>query len=351
VNPVLDVHHLSMAYRTRRGPLQALDDISLSLAKGESLGLVGESGCGKSSLVRTILRLLPPSAEITSGRIDFDGDDLATLAEPRMRRIRQERIALVTQSAMNALDPVYRIGDQIVETIRIHRKVTRAQAGHRAAELFDLVGLDPSRLASYPHQLSGGMKQRCIIAIALALDPDIVIADEPTTALDVIVQDRILRKMRSLQRERGDSMIYVSHDISVIAETCDTVAVMYAGEIVETADVHSFFDDAHHPYTMGLQNAFPHIDEVDTELISIPGHPPDLLSPPRGCRFAPRCPFVQEICVEVRPRLVTVDHGHAAACHFTDRAAEFRDAARRPETWSAVAERLLRGGTGDAVTE
>lgn len=259
-----------------------------------------------------------------------------------MRDIRLERIALITQSAMNALDPVYKVGDQIVESIRAHRKMSRRQAWARAEELFILVGLEPKRLSSYPHQLSGGMKQRSIIAIAMALDPDIIIADEPTTALDVIVQDQILRKMRQLQRDRGDSMIYVSHDISVIAETCDQVGVMYAGEIVESADVDSFFYDAHHPYTMGLQNAFPQIHETPAELISIPGHPPDLLDPPQGCRFAQRCPFVQDICLEKRPALSQVKPGHSAACHFIDEAPQFREIAQQPETWRVVAERQYR---------
>ena len=339
MSTVLSIEGVTLEYRIKRGALRALEDVTLSLNKGESLGLVGESGCGKSSLVRTVLRLLPPSAAITSGSIVFDGRDLASASESHMRSIRLDRIALVTQSAMNALDPVYRIGDQIVETIRAHRRISRKRARDRAAELFEIVGLDPERLSSYPHQLSGGMKQRCIIAIALSLDPDIVIADEPTTALDVIVQDRILRQMRALQRERGDSMIYVSHDISVIAETCDKVAVMYAGEVVEYADVHAFFDDAHHPYTMGLQNAFPQLEQDVAELIAIPGYPPDLLDPPTGCRFAERCPFAETICSEQRPRLVEVAPGHSAACHFVDRAASFREVAQQPSTWRAVSER------------
>ncbi len=339
---LLDIKGVSVAYRTRRGVVMALDGVSLQLRRGHSLGLVGESGCGKSTLVRAILRLLPSNGRITAGSIAFGGLDLVSLSEKEMRSVRLARIALVAQSAMNALDPVYRVGDQIVETIRAHRKVSRAEARTRARELFVLVGLDPERLSAYPHQLSGGMKQRCIIAIALALNPEIVIADEPTTALDVIVQDRILRQMRSLQRERGDSMIYVSHDISVIAETCDQVAVMYAGEVVETASAHGFFKDPHHPYTMGLQNAFPEITDAVTELVSIPGHPPDLARPPHGCRFAPRCPFAQEICRRERPSLVEVAPGHDVACHFWERATEFREASRDPTTWSAVSERQYR---------
>lgn len=336
---VLSVQQLSMEYKTKYGALRALDHVSFTLQKGQSLGLVGESGCGKSTLIRTILKLLPTNGVITSGHIVFDTQDLTNLPEHVMRELRLERIALITQSAMNALDPVYRVGDQIVESIRAHRKMSQRQAWSRAEELFVLVGLDPKRLSSYPHQLSGGMKQRSIIAIAMALDPDIVIADEPTTALDVIVQDQILRKMRQLQRDRGDSMIYVSHDISVIAETCDQVCVMYAGEIVESADIDSFFYDAHHPYTMGLQNAFPQIHETPSELISIPGHPPDLLSPPQGCRFAQRCPFVQDLCHEKRPALSQVKPGHSAACHFIDQASQFREIAQQPETWRMVADR------------
>lgn len=339
---LLSVHQLSMEYQTKYGALRALDKVSLTLEKGQSLGLVGESGCGKSTLIRTILKLLPKNGLITSGHIHFEEQDLTHLPEKSMRAIRLERIALITQSAMNALDPVYKVGNQIVESIRAHRKMSRRQAWVRAEELFTLVGLEPKRLSSYPHQLSGGMKQRSIIAIAMALDPDIIIADEPTTALDVITQDQILRKMRHLQRDRGDSMIYVSHDISVIAETCDQVGVMYAGEIVEFADIDSFFYDAHHPYTMGLQNAFPQIHETPTKLISIPGHPPDLLSPPKGCRFTQRCPFVQSVCHEKRPLLTKIKSGHLVACHFADQAPQFREVAQRPETWHIVAERQYK---------
>jgi peptide/nickel transport system ATP-binding protein len=339
---LLHVRELSMEYVTQRGTTKALDNVSFDLERGESLGLVGESGCGKTTLVRTLLRLLPSNGRVTSGSVVFDGQDVLTLSAEHMRRLRLERVALVTQSSMNSLDPVYRVGDQLVEGIRSHRRSTRREAWERVEELFVLVGLNPDRLTSYPHQLSGGMKQRVIIATALSLEPELIIADEPTTALDVIVQDKILRQMRTLQQQFGNSLIYVTHDISVVAETCDKVAVMYAGRIIEYSGLRQFLAEPLHPYTMGLQHSFPAIASADEQLISIPGYPPNLRSPQVGCSFAERCPFAQAICLEVVPPLKEFAEGHASACHFSGDAEELRAVAATADAWSD-APRAARG--------
>jgi oligopeptide/dipeptide ABC transporter ATP-binding protein len=258
------------------------------------------------------------------------------MREEEIRKIRWKEISMISQSAMNALDPVYRVGDQIVEAIRAHEPVDRATALERAAGLFEVVGLERKRLRDYPHQLSGGMRQRSIIAMALALNPSLIIADEPTTALDVIVQDQILQQIKELRREWGSAMIFITHDISVIAETCDAVAVMYAGKIMEYGGTVRIFKEAYHPYTLGLQNAFPSIDAHQPQLISIPGFPPSLIDPPEGCRFRPRCPFGAERCLDEPPAL-EVQPGHRVACHFPNRVEEFRQLAPRGETWQEAA--------------
>jgi oligopeptide/dipeptide ABC transporter ATP-binding protein len=337
---LLEVKDLRVTYRTTQGEAQAVDSVSFSLQAGENLGLVGESGCGKTTAAKALLRLLPPNGEITKGEIWFQGRDLVPLPEEELKHVRWKAISMISQSAMNALDPVYRVGDQLVEAIRTHENVTKATARERAGQLFEIVGLERKRLRDYPHQLSGGMRQRSIIAMALALNPMLIIADEPTTALDVIVQDQILQKIKELRQEWGSAMIFITHDISVIAETCDTVAVMYAGKVMEYASTRRIFKQAYHPYTLGLQNAFPSIDVHQPQLISIPGFPPSLIQPPQGCRFRPRCPFATEQCHQ-EPPLVEVDPGHQVACHYTDKVDVFRQLARREETWQQVSERII----------
>lgn len=337
---LLGVRDLAIHYRTAAGPVQAVDGIDFDIRSGEALGLVGESGCGKTTAAKGMLRLLPPNGEIPRGRIDFGGRDLVPLGEEVMRRVRWKEIAWISQAAMNALDPVYRVGDQIVEAMQAHITIDRKEAWAHGETLFRAVGIDPSRLHAFPHEMSGGMKQRAIIAMAMALDPALVIADEPTTALDVVTQAQILARLGRLRRERGMSLLFITHDISVVVQTCDRVAVMYGGKIVETGPVRSVFREPFHPYTMGLTNAFPTLEGAQRELISIPGTPPNLLDPPAGCRFAARCPFVQERCLAETPELRGVEGDHATACHFPDKAEEFRQIAARNETWAKVGLRL-----------
>lgn len=341
---LLTVTDLAIHYRTGAGPVRAVDGIDFSIRPGEALGLVGESGCGKTTAAKAMLKLLPPNGDVARGRIVFAGRDLAPLSEDEMRKVRWKDIAWVSQAAMNALDPVYRVGDQIVEAMQAHIEISKTDALAHGAELFRAVGIDPGRLSAFPHEMSGGMKQRAVIAMAMALDPKLVIADEPTTALDVVTQAQILARLARLRRERGMSLLFITHDISVVVQTCDRVAVMYGGRIMETGPVRAVFGAPIHPYTMGLTNAFPTLEGARRELISIPGTPPNLLAPPKGCRFADRCPFRQEICVEVSPPLQALDGDRAAACHFPEKAEEFRAISSRNTTWEKVGERL-----GEAV--
>ena len=296
---ILSVHDLTMHYTTRKGDVSAVDGVSFDLAKGQSLGLVGESGCGKTSIAFSLMRLLPENGIIKDGYIMIDGKDLVAMDYEEVLRYRWNKIAMVFQAAMNALNPVYTVGDQIIEAIELHLgDVTREVARERIAGLFNLVGLDPALMDRYPHEFSGGMRQRAVIAMALSCDPDIIIADEPTTALDVIVQDRILKRIRTLQKELNMAMIYISHDIAVIAEVSDRIGVMYAGRMAELADATDIFERPMHPYTYALIGAFPSIKGKRRELKTLPGEPPDLLDPPPGCRFHPRCPYATDICRE-----------------------------------------------------
>jgi len=332
---ILELKDLSVCYHSMDGPVWAVDHVDLKLGVGENLGLVGESGCGKTTIIKSIMQLLPRNSE-THGEVLYKGDNLLKYSNAEIRKIRWNKISMVAQSAMNALDPVYRVGNQIVEAIREHRDMSKDEAWKQAERLFALVGVGKERLHDYPHQFSGGMRQRAVIAMALALSPDIIIADEPTTALDVIVQAQILNKIRELQREINNSMILVTHDISVVAETCDKIAVMYAGKIVEYGDVIEVFERPYHPYTMGLKNAFADVKGEQFELISIAGHPPNLLNPPEGCRFADRCPFATDLCREEAPESVEVADGHMVACHHIDRVEEIRTDALKSETWVKV---------------
>ncbi|CAN5796642.1 ABC transporter ATP-binding protein [soil metagenome] len=337
---LLNVADLAVHYRTRAGAVRAVDGIDFAIAPGEALGLVGESGCGKTTAAKAMLKLLPPNGLIAAGRIDFAGRDLVPLTGEAMRRVRWKEIAWISQAAMNALDPVYRVGDQIVEAMQAHRTIDKPAAWAHAETLFRAVGIDPARLRAYPHEMSGGMKQRAVIAMALAREPQLIIADEPTTALDVVTQAQILARLARLRRERGMALLFITHDISVVVQTCDRVAVMYGGRIMETGPVRAVFGAPYHPYTMGLTNAFPTLAGARRELISIPGTPPDLLAPAPGCRFAARCPFAEDVCRAEAPPLGPVAAGRAAACHFPERAEAFRATAASNEAWEAVGRRL-----------
>ena len=339
---LLRIEQLSSEYKTNRGNLKAVNDVTFEVKKGEALGLIGESGCGKTTLVKSLLRILPDNGQITSGQVFFNDIDLVSLPEVKMQKIRSKHISFIAQSAMNALDPVYRVGNQITETIMAHKKISQKKAWVKAEELFTLVGLEPKSLKAFPHELSGGMKQRVIIAMALSLDPELIIADEPTTALDVIVQDHILREMSSIHSERGYSLIYVSHDIYVIAETCDRVAVMYAGEIVELCDINAFFLEPCHPYSMGLQKAYPTIADSKEDLTSIPGYPPNLLHLQQSCSFSERCPFSQDVCITSPPAFHKINDGHYVRCHFFDSAKNNRVIANDSSTWLEVKYRQLK---------
>ena len=329
---LLEIDNLRIAYRTKRGQAHAVDGVSLSIAPGEYLGLVGESGCGKSTIAKAILGILPANGRIAGGAIHFGGRDLGAMGAAEMRAMRWRHIALVPQSAMNGFDPVYTVERQIDEAIRYHADMPAEARRRRIEELFAMVGLEKSRLEDYPHQFSGGMRQRAMIAMAMVLDPDLIVADEPTTGLDVIVQDQIMRRIREIHERQNKTMLLITHDMAVVAENCDKIAVMYAGRVVEYGG-ENVFRTPFHPYTLGLCNAFPDLDARGSELISIPGSPPDLVEPPEGCRFAARCPFATDLCREREPELIEVGPGHVAACHYVSRADEFRRRAKHAETW------------------
>lgn len=312
---LLTVENLTMHYSTRAGDVSAVDGVSFSVARGESIGLVGESGCGKTSLAGSLLKLLADNAEITRGRLVFQDTDLVPLSESEMRHFRWRHIAMVFQAAMNALNPVYTVGDQIIEALEQHLPaMSYQQARARVTELFQMVGLEPRLMDRYPHEYSGGMRQRAVIAMALSCHPDLIIADEPTTALDVIVQDNLLRELKELQRKIGMSMIYISHDIAVIAEVSDRIGVMYAGRLVELAAADAIFHHPLHPYTAALMASFPSVTGPKRELSVLGGEPPNLLNPPKGCRFHPRCPYATERCRTETPPFRDHGGGHFAAC-------------------------------------
>jgi len=329
---LLSIQDLRVQYRTDRGVARAVDGASFDVPKGAVVGLVGESGCGKTTAVRAIMRVMPGNARIVGGRILFDGVDLVGLGERDMAARRWREISYIPQSAMNSLDPVYRVGTQLVEVLTERGGMGRSEAEGRAAELFEMVGLERQRLRDYPHQFSGGMRQRAAIALALALEPRLVIADEPVTALDVVVQRQVLDTFKELQQRLGLSVILVTHDVSVVAYVCDLVVVMYAGQVVEAGPVATVLGRPAHPYTMGLYNAFPDLERSGHVLAPIDGTPPDLTDPPEGCRFAARCPFAIERCAEAPP-LETVGHGHRAACWRVAEAEELRRRAAKSVTW------------------
>jgi peptide/nickel transport system ATP-binding protein len=320
---ILDVRNLSVDYLTDDGTaLHAVDGVSFHLEQGRSLGLVGESGCGKTTVMMGLLRLLPQEGRIVRGQVLFDGHDLLQCSEAEMRQVRWRKMSIVFQGAMNALNPVRTIESQIIEPLRLHSVVEQPRsARERAGELLQLVGIPPQRGRQYPHQYSGGMRQRAVIAMALACNPRVLIADEPTTALDVMVQAQILELLEQLQAELNLSLILVTHDLGMVAEVCDDVLVMYGGMVAEYASSDIIFNHPKHPYTQRLMEAFPDIEKPGSTLASIPGNPPLLDNLPPGCRFEPRCQcqWREAICAQGPPPLVEIEAGHCVACHWAGR--------------------------------
>jgi peptide/nickel transport system ATP-binding protein len=339
---LLEIKNLNTHYHISEGAVKAVDHVSLSIREDEVFGLAGESGCGKSTLIRTIMRLLPTSASVFAEKMAFRGQELMSLPDKQYREnILWKGISLVPQSAMNSLNPVYRVGEQIVEAIRAHSNVGKKEALDMVERLFKGVGLQPELARNYPHEFSGGMRQRAMIAMSLALDPDLTIMDEPTTGLDVLVQERILRELKEIRKRKKKpmSILLITHDISVIAELSDRIGIMYAGRIMEQADALELFNEPFHPYTLGLKNAFPSIRALGRELISIPGSPPNLLDSIPGCLFASRCPFVIPECKEARPPDLEVRPHHFVHCIRTESVEEFRKMAGEKRTWQSSKSR------------
>jgi len=339
---LLDINNLKAHYQTETGMVKAVDGVSFSIGEDEVFGLAGESGCGKSTLIRTLMRLIPDSARVSADRLAFRGQDLLAMSDKQYReKILWTEISLVPQSAMNSLNPVHRVGDQIVEAILAHSKMSRREAAERAVSLFEGVGLQSGLTRSYPHEFSGGMRQRAMIAMSLALDPSLIVMDEPTTGLDVLVQERILRKLAEIRKQvkKPKSILLITHDISVIAEMSNRIGIMYAGRLMESAPSLELFNAPFHPYTLGLKNAFPSIKAPDRQLISIPGSPPNLIGDIPGCMFAKRCPFAISDCSHVFPEFKEVAPGHFAACIRTDHVDEFRQLAGDKRTWESSKSR------------
>jgi peptide/nickel transport system ATP-binding protein len=305
--PLLRVNDLSVAYRTRRGDVGAVEHVSFDLQRGEFLGIVGESGCGKSTLLFAIAQLLAPPALVTGGSVSFLGSDLTALGERQLATIRWKELSVVMQSAMNALNPVKSIGAQFADAMRAHGVSSKQQIEDRSAEVLRMVGIDPAHLRSYPHQLSGGMRQRSMIAMALLFTPDLVIMDEPTSALDVVAQRSLMVQIKELQRQLSFAVLFVTHDMSLVSHFSDRLLVMYAGQVAELGATGRIFDTPLHPYTRGLLDAFPSVRGPKVPLTGIPGSPPDLARPPDGCRFAPRCPLVADRCQQQAIDLFSVD--------------------------------------------
>jgi peptide/nickel transport system ATP-binding protein len=333
--PLLEVRNLSVDYLTLNGTVRAVDDVSLILHRGEILGLAGESGSGKSTLITALLRLQRPPAVTSGGQIllhEGEGDpvDLARLSERQLRRLQWTKLSIVMQSAMDALNPVKRLGHQFVDVLLTHNpSMTKKQANARAVDLLELAGIPGDRLSSYPHEMSGGMRQRSLIALALACDPDVVVMDEPTTAVDVVMQRSILSKVLELQRQLGFAIIFVTHDLSLLLEVADRVAIMYAGQIVEVGAARQLYNAPKHPYSKALRDSFPPLHAPLREMHGLPGTPPDLRNLPPGCRFAPRCPKVMDQCRQTEPELLQVGEPGATgpsnvACllHDPDHAAD-----------------------------
>jgi peptide/nickel transport system permease protein len=317
--PLLSIQGLSVEFDTPSGPVRAVDDVSFDLARGETIGLVGESGSGKTTAMLGVLRLLPPGGQVVAGQAFFDGEDLLSLGQEELRAFRWTRLSMVFQGAMNALNPVQPVGEQIGEAIRLHEpSISKSATQVRTGELLDRVGIGARRSGEYPHTYSGGMRQRAMIALALACEPDVIIADEPTTALDVMIQAQILELLAGLSRDLGMSAIIVTHDLGVVAQVCDRVVVLYGGRVAEDAPARGLFSDPHHPYTQALLEAFPDVARPERELRPIGGTPPRLDAMPPGCPFAPRCAHAFDRCDTAKPPLYPVTDGWAASCYLLD---------------------------------
>jgi peptide/nickel transport system ATP-binding protein len=337
---LLQIDHLVVRYRAKNGIVEAADVEWINIGQGEMFGLVGESGCGKSTVAKAITRLLPETGYIEKGQITLKGTAIARLSEKSFNKLRWKEVSIIPQSAMNSLDPVYKIRTQIEEALKAHADGNSTRINRRIDELMELVGLNPRRAEEYPHEFSGGMRQRAMIAMALALNPSLVIADEPTTALDVIMQDQILGKILELHKTFGMSMLLITHDIAIVAQVCDRMAVMYAGNVMEIGPVRAIFKTPYHPYTIGLQKAFPSVRGKAEKLISIQGSPPSLFHPPQGCRFFERCPWALDSCRR-ETSLKEVEEGHFSACHRLDKLADFRQEAKNPAVWLETEPRKI----------
>ena len=339
---LLEVEGLTIVYRTELADVRAVEDVSFSVHAAEFVGIVGESGCGKSTMLFGIAQLLSPPGEVVAGRVTFRGQDMVRLSQGELRHMRWRDYSVVMQSAMNALNPMKSIAAQFKDTLEAHGRFSRQEINDRSAEVLELVGIDPAHLRSFPHQLSGGMRQRAMIAMALLFTPQLVVMDEPTSALDVVAQRSLMTKIRELQQKLGFAVIFVTHDMHVVSRYSDRVLVMYAGQVVESAATETIFQKPLHPYTRGLMEAFPSVTGPLKPLVGIPGSPPDLGAPPPGCRFADRCPAVMAQCSQVKPELHAVE-GADVRCLLYDATAGGAPAARVP----ATAEVTGRGVDGD----
>ena len=319
--PLIQIQDLNVEYRTPRGAVRAVENVSFDLYANEVFGLAGESGCGKTTIANALTRLLKPPAYITGGKIMFRETDILEMDAERLRSFRWDQLAIVFQSAMNALNPVLTIGSQIIDAMQAHLDVSYSAARSHAKQLLRAVGIDVKRVDSYPHQLSGGMRQRAVIAIALALNPQLIIMDEPTTALDVVVQKQILQEIKDLRDQFGFSILFITHDLSLLVEISDRIGIMYAGKFVEAGPAHAIFSAPKHPYTDRLMNSFPTVHGPRRELLGIPGAPPDLIDPPAGCRFHPRCELaIAGECERIVPPLIHIGEARDVACHLVKQA-------------------------------
>ena len=317
---LLDIKNLSVTYKTEDGIVYAVNDLNMEIGHKETLGFVGETGAGKTTTAMTIMGLLPtPPGKVTSGEILFDGRDMLTISDKERRSILGEEISMIFQDPMTSLNPSMRVGDQIVEMIRLHKKIGKKEAMVEAENLLEMVGIRRERARSYPHQFSGGMKQRVVIAIALACRPKLIIADEPTTALDVTIQEQVMNLIKELKEKFGTSMILITHDLGIVAEICDKVAIMYAGQIVEYASVEKVYNNPSHPYTNGLFNSIPKLDTEEEWLEEIHGLPPEPTEQIEGCAFSPRCPNCMEICKHKKPGITHIDEEHYVRCFLYEK--------------------------------
>ena len=313
---LLEIKHLSVEYNTQAGVARAVNDISFSIEEGKTLGLVGETGAGKTTTALSILQLLPePVGKCVAGEILFRGEDLIGKSDSALRKIRGSEIAMIFQDPMTALNPVMRVRDQIAENVKIHQKCSAVEAAMQADEMLEMVGIPAARGNEYPHQFSGGMKQRVVIAMALTCSPKLLVADEPTTALDVTIQSQVLDMMRELKDKLGTSLLLITHDLGIVAESCDDVAIMYAGEIIESGSLRQIFKNHCHPYTKGLFDSIPSLTQEVRRLKPIAGLMPDPINLPSGCHFHPRCPYAEDICRKSHPEATEVELGHMVRCH------------------------------------